>query len=73
MQIAYSATMSPSEIQSLRKTLGWSQQRLADELGVKQATVSRIEAGIMAPNPSVQKLLGLVAAQVDVATPEVAQ
>jgi transcriptional regulator with XRE-family HTH domain len=32
-------------VREIRDALGWSQDRLADEAGVTQATVSRIERG----------------------------
>lgn len=33
-----------------RKSLGWSQQRLADELGVSRQTIISIEHGRFAPS-----------------------
>ena len=32
-----------TDVKSARERLGWSQKRLADELGVDQATISRWE------------------------------
>lgn len=49
--------MSENDIQSFRKRRGWSQQKLAEELGVDQATVSRIERGTAQPSGPVARLL----------------
>lgn len=32
-------------LEKLRKAKGWSQQRLGDEAGVRQATISELESG----------------------------
>lgn len=37
--------MTPAQLKSLRAALGWSQQRLADEMGVARNTVNRWEMG----------------------------
>jgi transcriptional regulator with XRE-family HTH domain len=37
--------MTGEEVKALRKSLGWSQKRLAEELGVAQPTIFRIERG----------------------------
>lgn len=37
--------INPEHVAGLRKALGWTQQQLAAEIGVDQATVSRIENG----------------------------
>jgi transcriptional regulator with XRE-family HTH domain len=37
--------MTPAQLKSLRAQLGWSQARLAERVGVDQATISRWEAG----------------------------
>lgn len=50
--------MKPSELKKLRAALGWSQQRLADELGVARNTVNRWEMGDRNISAMVQKLLG---------------
>lgn len=49
--------MTPEAIKQFRERAGWSQQKLADELGVDQATVSRIERGAAAPSGPVSRLL----------------
>ena len=38
--------MDPHTLKTIRAALGWSQQRLADELGVRRNTVARWEMGI---------------------------
>ncbi len=38
-------TITPEQIKSLRELMELTQEQLAHELGVDQATVSRIEAG----------------------------
>lgn len=50
--------MSPADLKTLRAALGWSQQRLADELGVARNTVNRWEMGDRKISPMVRKLLG---------------
>lgn len=50
--------MTPSDIKKLRAQLGWSQQRLADEIGVARNTVNRWEMGDRKISVMVQKLLG---------------
>ena len=37
--------MTPAEYRAVRQSLGWSQARLADELGVTRETISRRESG----------------------------
>jgi DNA-binding transcriptional regulator YiaG len=48
-------------IKALRQHMGLSQGELADELGVRQQTVSEWETGAYAPSRSTSKHLGLVA------------
>ena len=43
--------MTSDQIKSFRETRGWSQQDLATELGIDQATVSRIERGTEPSKP----------------------
>lgn len=38
-----------NQLKSKRVKMGWSQQRLADESGVGQTTISAIERGAMIP------------------------
>lgn len=48
--------MTPETIKAFREAREWSQQHLASELGVDQATVSRIENGVE-PRAPIKKLL----------------
>jgi len=43
--------MDPERIKKIRISLGWSQERLARELGVSFSTVNRWEKGRTAPSP----------------------
>ncbi len=54
--------MTPEEIRDFRKKREWSQQQLASELGVDQATVSRIENGDE-PRAPIKKLLERIMAE----------
>lgn len=53
--------MTTDQIKTFREARGWSQQELAAELGVDQATVSRIERGAE-PSKPVKRLLGILMA-----------
>ena len=48
-------------VRALRGQLGWSQQALADELGVRQATVSDWERGVYTPRGAASRLLLMLA------------
>jgi len=50
-----------AELKDFRVKRGWSQSRLAEELGCDQTTVSRIEQGIP-PSRSVLRLIEIVRA-----------
>ena len=52
---------SADEIKALRAYAGWSQQELAQELGVRQQTISDWELGIHTSRRSMGKLLKMVA------------
>ena len=52
-------------IKSLRFHMGLSQAELAEELGVRQQTVSEWETGVYAPGRAMSKYLGLVAERAD--------
>lgn len=53
--------MTPTHLKSLRAALGWSQTRLAEELGVRRNTITRWEMGLN-PIPSMaQRLLKTLA------------
>ena len=49
--------MTKQEIKQIRKRLGWSQERLARELGLSFSTISRWERGESNPSPAAQRLL----------------
>ena len=58
MPCAYPVGMiTPEAIIEFRQRQAWSQAKLAAELGVNQATVSRLENGHGVPDGPVQKLL----------------
>ena len=48
-------------IKALRQHMEASQGELADELGVRQQTISEWETGVYAPSRATSKHLGLVA------------
>jgi len=54
-------TLSGGEIKALRERLGWSKQRLADEVGVRWITVNRWEHGVTAPSRLALLRLNLLA------------
>lgn len=45
------SNLSPERVRHLRRTLGISQQQLADRMGVTNITVHRWENGKASPNP----------------------
>ncbi len=45
------------EIKQIRRRLGWSQERLAQELGLSFSTISRWERGESTPSPAARRLL----------------
>lgn len=52
--------MTGAEIKGLRKRLGYTQARLAEELGVTANTVARYERDELKPSTPVMKLLKLL-------------
>jgi transcriptional regulator with XRE-family HTH domain len=52
--------MTGAQIKSLRKALGYTQARLAEEVGVTANTIARYEREELIPSPPVQKLLKLL-------------
>lgn len=52
--------MTDAQIKELRKSLGYTQAKLAEELGVTANTVARYERGELRPSPPVTKLLKLL-------------
>lgn len=61
-----------STLADMRRERGWSQQRLADELGVSRQTVISIEKGRFDPSlPLAFRIAGLFACRIeDVFTPD---
>ena len=49
------------DIRALRRHLGLSQQRMADELGTRQQTVSEWETGLYRPRGASARLLTIIA------------
>lgn len=52
--------MTPAQLKTLRAALGWSQTRLAEELGVQRNTVTRWEMGLNPVPLMAQRLLALL-------------
>lgn len=52
--------MTPAELKSIRAALGWSQQRLAEELGVQRNTVNRWEMGTRKISRMAEKMLAFL-------------
>jgi transcriptional regulator with XRE-family HTH domain len=53
-----------ARLQALRRHLGLTQQQLADELGMRQQTISEWETGVYRPRGASARLLGLIAERV---------
>lgn len=61
--------MDASHPKTIRESLGWSQDTMADYLGIDRSSVSRIEAGKQPVTGPVRRLLdGLVQRQPDTAS-----
>lgn len=52
--------MTGAEIKVLRKRLGYTQAKLAEEVGVTPNTIARYERDELRPSPPVLKLLKLL-------------
>lgn len=52
--------MEKTDIKELRRRLGITQKRLAEELGVTLATVGRWECGLREPSSLAVKAMGLL-------------
>jgi putative transcriptional regulator len=52
--------MTGTQIKELRKTLGYTQAKLAEEVGVTPNTIARYERDELRPSPPVLKLLKLL-------------
>jgi DNA-binding XRE family transcriptional regulator len=55
---------SASQVKALREFAGWSQQELADQLGMRQQTISEWETGKYEPRRSTGVLLAFIAERV---------
>lgn len=53
--------MMPSQLIQLRAVLGWSQNRLAKQLGVNRSTIHRWELGTRRIPAMAEKLLAIIA------------
>ena len=53
------------DIQTLRRHLGLTQRQLADQLGVRQQTISEWETGMYLPRGASSTLLSIIAEQAD--------
>ena len=58
-QVKY--TWQPEAIRALREHMGLTQREMADELEVRQQTISEWETGLHTPHRSTQKTLNMVA------------
>ncbi len=65
----YETAWDAARVLDLRRRLGLSQQALADELGVRQQTVSEWETGAYAPRGASRRVLRMVAEQAADYTP----
>lgn len=52
--------MTGAQIKDLRKNLGYTQARLAEEVGLTPNTIARYERDELKPSPPVLKLLRLL-------------
>ena len=60
-RVEYVIAWDAERIKALRDHLGMTQQQLAEELGVRQQTISEWEVGMYAPRRSTSKYLSLIA------------
>ncbi|HJZ49769.1 MAG TPA: helix-turn-helix transcriptional regulator [Roseiflexaceae bacterium] len=56
---------SPSAIRALREHMNLTQREMADELEVRQQTISEWETNAHTPHRSMQKTLSMIAERVD--------
>jgi DNA-binding transcriptional regulator YiaG len=59
--VVYETEWDAEKIRALRDHLGLTQQQLAEELGVRQQTISEWEVGVYEPRRSTSKYLNLIA------------
>jgi DNA-binding transcriptional regulator YiaG len=62
--VPYTTKWDSERIKALREHLNMTQQEMADELGVRQQTISEWEVGLYIPRRSTQKYLSLIAERV---------
>jgi DNA-binding transcriptional regulator YiaG len=55
------AAWNADRLQALRRHLGMTQRQLADELGMRQQTISEWETGVYQPRGASVRLLSLIA------------
>ena len=55
------ASWDATSVRGLRRHMALTQEQLADELGVRQQTVSEWETGVYRPRSASERLLSLVA------------
>lgn len=60
-RVEYVVEWDAEQIKALRDHLGLTQQQLAEELGVRQQTISEWEVGVYTPRRSTSKYLSLIA------------
>jgi DNA-binding transcriptional regulator YiaG len=60
-RVEYEVEWTAEQVKALRDHLGMTQEQLAEELGVRQQTISEWEVGIYKPRRSTSKYLGLIA------------
>ncbi len=60
-RVEYVVEWDAEQIKALRDHLGMTQQQLAEELGVRQQTISEWEVGVYTPRRSTSKYLSLIA------------
>jgi DNA-binding transcriptional regulator YiaG len=60
-RVVYETEWNAEKIRALRDHLGLTQQQLAEELGVRQQTISEWEVGMYEPRRSTSKYLNLIA------------
>ena len=63
-RVKYTIDWKPERIRALRDHMRMTQQQMADELGVRQQTISEWEVGLYVPRRATQKYLSLIAERV---------
>lgn len=60
--IAHLSMDNEPDILELRRAKGWTQEQLAEHLGIDRSTVSRLENGMQRPRGALRKLIAQIAA-----------